>query len=462
MITGRRRRRHDSAAAAPAARGAPTTGAPPAAAAVPYEYAATFKLTGRPGNVVQDVINVGPDGVFVATTISYGFEPERGAGGIGAPFKPNAGELVMPGDLRLSEMPADALIEGFRVNPKLDHLVFPAGGDFAAPAGGAPAQPQGVPASFSANLFEKLRRPGPLSFLFNFVDTGTGREMQDAPVHNIASLGAATGERPFRQLARPVSFLPRSNLRLQVIEQSVDSAGELSIVLSGYMILGATGLTEAEARRIAGRSAGPEGEAMPQGPVIPFDYVTTFELSGRPGNILTDEVPIHVEGDYFATSIGYGIALPPAGIQLRNLEVADGHPVDLGKQRLRIFSPDALRDGIRIRPAMVRIAFESAKDLNSALPVSLADHIFERVNRPEDIAFRYRIHDTARGRDLQNQPIHNIAGLGSADGRRPFRVFPRPYRVVPRTTIRVEVEERNGRGRLFIVFQGYKTLRSRG
>lgn len=461
MMIGRKRRRRDSTPAAPAGQGAPTRGAPPGAAVVPYEYAATFRLSGRPGNIVQDVVNIGPDGVFVATSISYGFEPERAAGGIGKTFAPHAGGLVFPGELRLSDIPADALISGFRVNPKLDGLVFPANGDFAPPPGAPPLEGQGVPPSFTANLFEKMRSAGPPSFLFNFVDTGTGREMQDTPVHNIAALGTATGQRPFRQLARPVSFLPRSNLRLQVIEQSIETAGELFIVLSGYMIVGATGLTEAEARSIAVRTAAPMPEALPPGPVIPFDYVTTFELTGRPGNPLSDEIPINIEGDYFATSIGYGVALPPVSIEPRDLE-ASGGKVDLGGQRLRIFTPDALRDGIRIRPSMVRIAFQSSSALNSALPAGMANSIFERMNRPEDIAFRYRIHDTARGRDLQNQPINNIAGLGSADGGRPFRVFPRPYRAVPRTTIRVDVEERSGRGRLFIVFHGYKTLRSRG
>src|SRR5262249_13782816 len=44
---------------------------------IPYDHAATFELKGRPGNIVQDVINVGSDGVFVATAIGYGFEEQR-------------------------------------------------------------------------------------------------------------------------------------------------------------------------------------------------------------------------------------------------------------------------------------------------------------------------------------------------------------------------------------------------
>jgi hypothetical protein len=42
-----------------------------------YDHAATFELKGRPGNIVQDVVNVGSDGVFVATAIGYGFEEQR-------------------------------------------------------------------------------------------------------------------------------------------------------------------------------------------------------------------------------------------------------------------------------------------------------------------------------------------------------------------------------------------------
>lgn len=467
MLLGRRRRRPAAAMAAPAAGGASQPGgATPGLPVIPYDYAARFTLKGIPGNIVQDVINVGPDGVFVATAISYGFEPERAAGELGRRFEPEPGQtLVLPGSIRLSALPVDALIQGFRVNPKVDQLVFPP----AAATGGPAAQPdfsdtpgQGVPPDFTGQLFERMKPPAPVSFLFNFVDTGTGREMQDVPVHNLASLGIANGERPFRQLARPVSFLPRSNLRLQVIEQSLDTVGTLFIVLSGYMVLGARGMSEQEARTLAMRTAPPP--APPQGPVVPFDYVTTFELTGRPGNLVSDEIAINVEGGYMATAIGYGVALPETRVEPRNLVFpAQGNQTfNLGEQRLRIFTPDALRDGIRIRPQMIRIAFSSSNSLSASVPASLAGQLFERLNRSEDVSFRYRIHDTARGRDLQNEPINNIAGLGIADGSRPFRILTRAFHAEPRSTLQVTVEERNGRGRLYIVFQGYKILGGRG
>jgi len=78
------------------------------------------------------------------------------------------------------------------------------------------------------------------------------------------------------------------------------------------------------------------------------------------------------------------------------------------------------------------------------------------------IDFKYSIVDSGSGRELQNRPIHNIAGLGDATGRRPFRPLAKPMLFMPRSTIRIEVEEIT-RGttkdaELFIVFHGYKML----
>ena len=85
--------------------------------------------------------------------------------------------------------------------------------------------------------------------------------------------------------------------------------------------------------------------------------------------------------------------------------------------------------------------------------------MFQSVNRPEEVRFLYSITDTGTGRDLQNQRVFNVASLGIANGERPFKVFHKPMTFLPRSTIRVQVEEVFGRGRLFLVFQGYKILR---
>src|SRR5215468_5224371 len=83
---------------------------------IPYDHTATFELTGRPGNIVQDVINVASDGVFVATAIGYGFEEQR-ARPINNPAPAPAlatgqetSPLVTPGAVTLGELPLTALI----------------------------------------------------------------------------------------------------------------------------------------------------------------------------------------------------------------------------------------------------------------------------------------------------------------------------------------------------------------
>jgi hypothetical protein len=79
------------------------------------------------------------------------------------------------------------------------------------------------------------------------------------------------------------------------------------------------------------------------------------------------------------------------------------------------------------------------------------------------IDFKYSVVDSGSGRELQNSAIHNVAGLGSADGLRPFRPLAKPMHFQPRSTIRIEIEELSvGQlyegAELFIVFHGYKIL----
>jgi len=84
---------------------------------------------------------------------------------------------------------------------------------------------------------------------------------------------------------------------------------------------------------------------------------------------------------------------------------------------------------------------------------------FEAVAGQQDISFLYSIDIVSSGRELQNKPIHNIAGLGIANGDRPFRPFARPIAFEPRSVIRIQIEELSTLpGTLQIVLQGYKTL----
>lgn len=174
---------------------------------IPYDYVATFTLTGKRGERVQDVINTSVDGAFVAVAIGYSFIPAR------LPDLPQTEEV--PTVLR--------------------------------------ASPIVTLSSFLANILEPVvKDPRPLlqcllvqlcgiDFKYSIIDSAVGRELQNQPIHNIAGLGEVTGNRPFRPMAKPMLFMPRSTIRIEVQEISegpLYAGAELFIVLHGYKMLG--------------------------------------------------------------------------------------------------------------------------------------------------------------------------------------------------------------------------------
>ncbi|MGH9754765.1 MAG: hypothetical protein ACREA2_18465 [Blastocatellia bacterium] len=445
---------------------------------IPYDHAATFEMTGRPGNIAQGVINIASDGVFVATAIGYGFEEQR-ARPINSPVAPAfapapARPPVIPGDVALGQLPLAALIEGFRISPRFAPLVFG-----AAPNRVFSDQQIARELFFGSDqdrsVLERVKSPEEISFFFSIVDSGTGREFQDQPAHNLASLGKSNGERPFRLLARPLSFMPRSTLRLQIAERTEGARGTLFIVLYGYKILGAARCPDPVVRSWRATPQGSTVEIVgePDARAIPFDYVTTFELTGNPGAVIEDEISVNAGDGFVATSVGYGLAVEETGVSVaipdpNNLSGSPLQPVvqgwranngiNLAEFPLRFFPPDALLDGLRIRQNFLRVALGDNGSLADRLPFALISRVFERINSPEDVSFRYAIFDGGTGHELQNRPLNNVAGLGIANGDRPFKKLARPMSFLPRSTIRVQVEERFGRGTLFIAFQGYKLL----
>jgi hypothetical protein len=452
----------------------------PAARVIPYEYVADFTLRGEVGNLVQDVINVSAEGVFVATAVGYGLEEERAEkiDLIASPATNTTATLItVPatlGDVKLANLPPDVLIEGFRLNPDLRALIL---------------KKDGLNASLPLNqelrqkLFQRLKPVNNFNFLLSLVDTGTGRELQNKPVDSLATLGRADGRRPFKMLPQPMVFLPRSTIRLQIEERTAGVTGRLFISLQGYKVLGLAGAAEEETRRLAEfepikkmpvydhetgnyRSL---GEAIqqdaPSTRVVPFDYVSTLDLTGKRGNIVEDEVPINVDGGYVATAVGYSLDAGDTRIEIDS-ERDPANPgeiklseIKLGEIKLGEIKPvQSLFDGIRVDPLRLRFAFSAGGQL-STVSQDLLERLFQSVNRPEEVRFLYSIIDTGTGRELQNQRTFNVASLGIANGDRPFKVFHKPMTFLPRSTIRVQVEEVFGRGRLFLVFQGYKILR---
>ena len=189
--------------------------------------------------------------------------------------------------------------------------------------------------------------------------------------------------------------------------------------------------------------------AAPTTKEIPYDYVAKFTLRGIRGNRVQDVINISIEGAFVGVAIGYSFI--PAKL-----------PPLISSGATRSIVPPTTNDGV------------SWLVVNAILPVvedprMLAQCLLVRLC---GIDFKYSIVDSGTGRELQNQPIHNIAGLGEATGRRPFRPLAKPMLFMPRSTIRIEVEEisegpmygyndtNNQRvgAELFIVLHGYKIL----
>jgi hypothetical protein len=439
---------------------------PRAGAVVPFDAAARFRLAGQPGRIVQDVLNISPDAIFVAVAIGYGFEQERmrplqlqyddsHPGGTPPPPDPLN---PIPGQLLLRNFSPTAFIDGFHVHPDFTNVIFspPRG---IGGVGGYSDQP--VSRDLLDRCFQLVRPLRDITFLFSIVDSSSGRELMDQPEHSLSGLGGSDGERPFRLLANPLQFLPRSTVRLQVIEQTPDVTGTLFIVLYGYKVLVGSSCPEPSADWMAEASVRGSLLNLDGARAIPFDSVAKFELTGRSGNVVEDEITVTTEGAFVVSAIGYGLAVQDEAVKFNADQLPTGDPVDLSKIPLSALPPDCLLDGIRIRPEYLRVALQTGGALAS-VSLDVVNQIFQRLNRSEDVDFLYTIYDDGTGQAWQNVPLYNVAGLGIANGLRPFKQLAKPAILAPRSTLHITVQEQFGRGVLFLALQGYKRIGAYG
>ncbi len=345
----------------------------PAVRVIPYEYVADFALQGgtvdNVGNLVDNVAP-GRDQHQCRRHLCRGLHWLRVGRGachvapIDHPSRHDSSHHTQCGQAR--EPPARCPDRGFQTQSEYEcHRSKPNG----QLNGDLPVTPE---------TFQRLKSADNFSFLLSIVDTATGRELQNRPVHSLATLGGADGRRPFKMLPQPMVFLPRSTIRLQVEELTKGVGGRLFITLQGYKILGLAGALEEETRRFAAfdplkkipvydHETGnyrPLGEMIeqdvPTTRAVPFDYVSTLDLSGRKGNIVEDEVPINVDGGYVATAINYSLDIGDTEIEIVKDELSndENEPIDLGDIKLTEIRPmQALFDGIRIHPLRTRFAF---------------------------------------------------------------------------------------------------------
>ena len=200
---------------------------------IPYDYVAKFLLEGIAGRRQQDVISISIEGAFVATAIGYGFLPKAPSLAKGIDGSAASGPAVAALVARPIQFPAS-------LNELIAELAATTLAARLSPA--LTIDKDEARAHVAAALGCLFRHACGIDFKYSIVDSGTGRELQNQPILNIAGLGTADGERPFRPFPKPMAFLPRSTIRIEVEEISEGSlyaGAELQIVLHGYKMLGA-------------------------------------------------------------------------------------------------------------------------------------------------------------------------------------------------------------------------------
>jgi len=237
--------RRNSAAASPA----------PDKRAIPFDYAFRYTLTGRPDNVLNSIVTVSIEATFTAVSIGYGVVPTVDTIVFGPQFNSPSertlnnltlGEIVnglapkLTGTstlLRNESGPEAVLKNGIKLNPELAELLL-ATRDRQFRVENVIGRGLFVNDDIAERLFQVVASPSDLiQFKYAIFDEGSGREFQSEPILNIAGLGSANGERPFRHFAQPIIFRPRSTIRMEVTEVS-DFKGELHVSLHGYKVLG--------------------------------------------------------------------------------------------------------------------------------------------------------------------------------------------------------------------------------
>jgi hypothetical protein len=227
---------------------------------IPFDYAFRYELTGVRDNVINKTVTVSIEATFVAVSVGYGVIPKADKINFGPPPTPigsgpvialqrdprtiSFGEILdgltrVLGERDLGPRTATVLKNGFKLNPAFAERVLLDG------------KSNLVAQKILDELFQGVAAPPEeIQFLYAIFDEGSGREFQSDPILNTAGLGISNGDRPFRYFARPISFAPRSTIRMQVTEIS-EFQGELHVSLQGYKVLGEAGTPTGRGRRRA-------------------------------------------------------------------------------------------------------------------------------------------------------------------------------------------------------------------
>jgi hypothetical protein len=407
---------------------------------IPFDYVFQFALQGIPGNKVQDVVEISSEGVFVALSVGYSLMlDEQRTARTFQPVVQQTTTLLSPVFVPLFILPIDINSPGF------DGLLL-----------------TGIP----------------------------GTEMA------VLNLSNPSSERPVRieadgtvDVSIPIESGAVSLLRVQ--DKTHNLLSELFEV-NGVNFPNVR-LTPVIGPNPANRNVPASGDTTVHVYGVPGDTVDVFLLEKSTGNVArVGSAPLILDTTTFANKrtgraavalreAGTGLvkSLAPGDVLVVKIAGSTTTAIPLSlfvvPQRLRTVSDLTLAEfeagleqsgadltrGFRLNPDAANLV---AADVPLAqLSDGTLGRIFETGSvAPEEVSFLYSLDVGDTGREYQSKPIHNIAGLGIANGDRPFRPFAKPMMFEPRSSIRIQITEitetSRPPGTVFIVLQGYKIL----
>ena len=411
----------------------------PSTKTIPFDYVFKLNLLGIPGNKVQDVVEISMEGVFIALSVGYSLvQDESKKPRLFAPVVTQARTLAAPAlvpifqsgavDLNAlnitgtpgAEVEVLLLSSGFSGTP----IVF-------ATAGISPGPPEsvargGIGPNGKATITTSLSN-GQIICLWDRTNDLLGQVFQvGVPSTPMIGPDPVTGR------------LPAAGDTVAHVYGQPDAASPVFLTV----------LSNASANKIA------ETTGVLANDTLSFPGQTT----GRVAITIGDPTPLQLQpGDVLFVNRPSGLQVPfsmyvvPRSKSISNITLGE---IEAGLER----TGSDLTGGFRLsanagslRNADLRLDGISGATLERTFETG--------VVAAEETSFLYSLDVTGTGREYQNRAIHNIAGLGIANGDRPFRPFARPVTFEPRSSIRFQVEEISGPpGTLFIVLQGYKML----
>jgi hypothetical protein len=418
----------------------------PPAKTIPFDYAFQFALQGRRGNKVQDVVEISTEGVFVALSVGYSLVPNE----------QRTARTFQPVVQQTTTLPSPVFVPFFALPPQ-GGIAFAGllltgipGTEMAVLS--LPAGPPDLPKIEPP--VRRIEADGMATVPLGVGAAGLGSILRVwDKTHNLLS-------ELFEVPSTPVIGPNPTNAKVPAAgDSTVHVYGSPNDRVDVFLLENSTG----EVRRV-----------IPPPPADPADHFqlidrTTFgQSTGRvevalrvretePSGQIIDKL-LSV-GDVLLVRSAQGVRpnIPLSTFVVPRPRVASELTLAELEGGLEKIGADLTR-GFRFNPDAANLV---TADLPLAqLTAGTSGLLFEAVSvAAEEVSFLYSLDVGNTGREYQSKPIHNIAGLGIANGDRPMRPFAKPIVFEPRSFIRLQIEELSGPpGTLFIVLQGYKIL----